>query len=436
MKKISFNQGTLTIDQNRIFFELPKSKVFIHSLQELNPLLQNQEGTIPCQISWSDDHHALYFLYQLSPSDLPYGQAVQWGRQIRLTIAAELTRLAYYIETQEMVTTVFHPLNFFVNQAGRVKVMYRGLKGLLPAEGYDGEPVVEQIKRLIAILFSGAKFQEIVVGGQKVAFKKAPVAERAWIRKIFAATDLNQLLNDIRDERQRLVVEEEEVSVPLLKRQTDITSPQLTISTHPATTKDMATKVQSLVRSFLQSRFGFIALLVVLFLVSFFSLIQLRQGTSDEEQAILMQGLRQVAWEQYSSAAEQFAKLDFEQLSKEDQMAVIFTYLRAGKYTKVISLDPKYAEVVVQYLIKKGEYEQLVRINSNAPEVLFEKAAQKKDLDQMQQLKGKVRMDLRRKKLLVDAYLAQMDFEGARQFVEKDGTIELKQYLYEHIPYS
>lgn len=434
MKKISFNQGTLTIDENRVFFELPEAQVFIHSLQELEPLLQTQEGTIPCQIHWSDDHHALCFFYQLSPTDLPYGQAVQLTRQVRLTIAGELTRLAYYFETQERITTVFHPLNFFVHQSGRVKVMYRGLKGLLPAEGYEEEPVVEQVKRLIAVMFSQAKYQEIAVSGQKIALQKALSAEKAWLKKIFAATDLNQLLDYIRDERQRSVAVEEEPSIPLLKRPTD-TVPQLASST-PVTSKDVLRKVQTMLRPVLQSRILFVALLVILFLISFFSLIHLRQGVSDEQQTILMKGLRQVAWEQYSSAAEQFAKLDFDQLSKEDQKAVIFTYLRAGKYSKIIALDPQYAEVVVQYLIKKGDYEQLVKINSNTPEVLFEKAAQKKDLDQMQQLKGKIKMDLRRKKLLVDAYLAQMDFEGARQYVEKDGTIELKQYFYEHIPFS
>lgn len=435
MKKISFNHGTLTIDQNKIFFELPRSKVLVHSLQELDPLLQNQEGTVPCQIRWSDDRHALCFLYQLSSSDLPYGQAGQLGRHIRLAIADELTRLAYYFETQERVTTVFHPLNFFVNQTGRVKVMYRGLKGLLPAEGYEKEPIIEQVKRLLAMMFSKAKFEEMAVSGKKIVFKKASPAERAWLKKIFAATDLNQLLNFIGNERQRIVVDNES-SIPLLKGPVDST-PQLTTSpTHPVVTKNISTKGQSSLLTWFQNRGAFVVLMAILFCVAFFSLMQLRQGNLDEEQAILLKGLRLVAWEQYSSAAEQFAKLDFAQLSKEDQKAVIFTYLRAGKYTKVISLNPNYAEVVVQYLIKKGDFDQLARINSNAPEVLFEKAAKKNDLNQMQQLIGKVQMNLRRKKLLVDAYLAQMDFEGARQFVEKDGTIELKQYLDEQMPFS
>lgn len=434
MKKISFNQGTLTIDQNMISFELPRSKVLIHSLQELESPMQLQEGMIPCQISWSDDHHALCFLYQLTPSDLPYGQAVQLERGVRLSIASELTRLACYFETQEMMTTVFHPLNFFVNQAGQVKVMYRGLKGLLPAEGYEDEPIVEQVKRLIAIMFSTAKFQEIVLSGQKIALKKAPAAERAWLKRLFAATDLNQLLNSISDERQRLIIEEDEPAISVHRRPIR-TLPSLEASSHTAARSDISTKAQTFLQTLIKSRGSFLVLLVILFVFAVFSLIQLRQGTSDEEQVILMQGLRQVAWGQYSAAAQQFAKLDFDQLSKEDQKAVIFTYLRAGQYAKIIALDRKYAEVVVQYLVKKGAFDQLAQLQINVPEVLFEKAAKKNDLTQMIELREKIHMDLRRKKLLVDAYLAHMDYEGARQFVEQDGTLELQQYLQQQIPY-
>lgn len=514
MKKISFNQGTLSIDQNKITFEVPIQKIMINSAQELEPLFQQQNTSFPCEVQLSSDMLSLVFSYQVSTEFVPFLQARLFDRHIRLSMIDQLTRLGYYFDTQERLATVFQPVNFFTDGQGRIKLLYQGLKGLMPADGYDQEPLFDQIRRLSLMLFSEARYDELRINGLKASYPKAFSGERPWIKKILQAIDLNDLLTLISNERGGMSIpsqtqtleqptapintqssrnyeEYERVEEPqeqdtdiflhLLQRpasqrtqppneQTPIEKMEIikppiqhlptkqpekkeTVAepaskvTHQIKTPNsipqkegefshkIAQSVSRLRGNPMVFTFTLVSIGSILFVVLIYMMMQSRLQAENEINE-MSKGLHLAAIQQYTAATKHFESLDFTKLSKDEQQTVIFSYLRAEEFDKILEINPQYIDVITTYLERIDQFDKVQKITYESPEVLFEKAAALQDMVGMEKEQDKITMDIRRKKKMMDGFFVRKLYDRARLYAENSNDERLIKYYKDKLPNS
>ena len=139
-----------------------------------------------------------------------------------------------------------------------------------------------------------------------------------------------------------------------------------------------------------------------IFAFKLFSSNPVSSANAGSEQYVV-KGLQQAAIQQYGEAVKYFDKVNYTELDKESQKAVLFTYLLNGKANKALQYEPKFAESVVAYFIGIDNMNKINEIDVKNDVIDFEKAALNKKYEEVIKLKGKVNMDGRREKLIVEA---------------------------------
>ncbi|KEK21864.1 hypothetical protein [Bacillus gaemokensis] len=136
----------------------------------------------------------------------------------------------------------------------------------------------------------------------------------------------------------------------------------------------------------------------------------------------VVKGLQKAAIQQYGDAAQQFDKINYADLDKDSQKAVLFTYLLNGKANKALKYEPKFAESVVAYYIGIDNMKKINEIDVKNDVIDFEKAALNKKYKDVIRLKGKVNMDGRREKLVAEAFVNQKKFDDCFTFAKTQGN--------------
>lgn len=136
----------------------------------------------------------------------------------------------------------------------------------------------------------------------------------------------------------------------------------------------------------------------------------------------VVKGLQKAAIQQYGEAAQQFDKVNYADLDKDSQKAVLFTYLLNGKANKALKYEPKFAESVVAYYIGIDNMKKINEIDIKNDVIDFEKAALNKKYKDVIRLKAKVNMDGRREKLVAEAYVSQKKFDDCFTFAKTQGN--------------
>ncbi|PDZ10840.1 hypothetical protein CON70_14790 [Bacillus pseudomycoides] len=136
----------------------------------------------------------------------------------------------------------------------------------------------------------------------------------------------------------------------------------------------------------------------------------------------VVKGLQKAAIQQYGEAAQQFDKVNYADLDKDSQKAVLFTYLLNGKASKALKYEPKFAESVVAYYIGIDNMKKINEIDIKNDVIDFEKAALNKKYKDVIRLKAKVNMDGRREKLVAEAYVSQKQFDDCFTFAKTQGN--------------
>lgn len=146
------------------------------------------------------------------------------------------------------------------------------------------------------------------------------------------------------------------------------------------------------------------------------------EARTNQPDTHLVKGLQQASIQQYPKAIQEFEKLDYKQLDKESQKAVLFSYLLSGKANKAIQYEAKFAESVVAYYIGIDNMKKINEINIKNDVIDFEKAVLNKKYKDVIRLKAKVNMDGRREKLVAEAYVNQKKFDECFTFAKTQGN--------------
>ncbi|PRT08919.1 hypothetical protein C6352_21385 [Bacillus thuringiensis] len=136
----------------------------------------------------------------------------------------------------------------------------------------------------------------------------------------------------------------------------------------------------------------------------------------------LVKGLQQASIQQYPKAIQEFEKLDYKELDKESQKAVLFSYLLSGKASKALQYEPKFAESVVSYYVAIDNLKKVNEIQVKNDVIDFEKAVLAKKDEEVVRLKDKVSIDGRREQSIVDAYLRLKKYEDCFTFAKAQGN--------------
>jgi hypothetical protein len=158
------------------------------------------------------------------------------------------------------------------------------------------------------------------------------------------------------------------------------------------------------------------------FAFKLFSSEPVSSANAGSEQYVV-KGLQQAAIQQYGEAVKYFDKVNYTELDKDSQKAVLFTYLlNLGKANKALQYEPKFAESVVVYFIGIDNMNKINEIDVKNDVIDFEKAALNKKYEEVIKLKGKVNMDGRREKLIVEAFVNLKKYEDCYSFAKTQGN--------------
>ncbi|KFN04689.1 hypothetical protein D0U04_23855 [Bacillus clarus] len=145
-------------------------------------------------------------------------------------------------------------------------------------------------------------------------------------------------------------------------------------------------------------------------------------ATTNQPDTHLVKGLQQASIQQYPKAIQEFEKLDYKELDKESQKAVLFSYLLSGKANKALQYEPKFAESVVSYYVAIDNLKKVNEIQVKNDVIDFEKAVLAKKDEEVVRLKDKVSIDGRREQSIVDAYLRLKKYEDCFTFAKAQGN--------------
>lgn len=160
----------------------------------------------------------------------------------------------------------------------------------------------------------------------------------------------------------------------------------------------------------------------------FFLVLFLTGKTSpNTEGEILLNGLRLASIQEYEQAVNEFQKLDYKNLEKQDKKAILFSYLYAGKAQKAIDLEPEFSEEVISYYVSTGNLEKIKEIDSQEPVIVFEQAFLKHDYQQIIELyeDSEINLNGRREEMVINSFLELQETEKALQFAKKLGNTNL-----------
>ncbi len=145
-------------------------------------------------------------------------------------------------------------------------------------------------------------------------------------------------------------------------------------------------------------------------------------ATTNQPDTHLVKGLQQASIQQYPKAIQEFEQLDYKELDKESQKAVLFSYLLSGKANKALQYEPKFAESVVSYYAAIDNLKKVNEIQVKNDVIDFEKAVLAKKDGEVVRLKDKVSVDGRREQSIVDAYLRLKKYEDCFIFAKAQGN--------------
>lgn len=426
MKRYSFNQGTLIFNGNTITFEIPSN------MHQIDPSVNQQFLVDPwsfsTELEFTDD--GLKLIYQVEQGFFTFERArVQFMRDTKLNIAVNLIRIGEYFQSQGQLGTVFQPANFFADGFGNVKMMYRGLLNSMPNWGFTDEPVFEQIKRLILLLFSSAKFDELRFNGHAYANQKLLEDFKRVGKRILQTQSFEEMDHVLKKEYEELLQEEKEQSE---KQPPPEKSSFLTIFTpkpvtsspnqviRPQNAQQQQTKEN---RNIMFMMIGMGILLVIYIGMQMFSgtdnkaenLPGPSQTSSKEEESKkpqpgksisvnehLYNALVYYGAKEYDKASKEFDQLQTNDLPKEEKKIAYYTYYRMCEVDKAIKLFDSKIGDMVEDCFKEKKMDKFLQSKSTHYEVLFAKALANQNVDEMIEIlqKNKVVNEFKGKRVI------------------------------------
>jgi hypothetical protein len=412
MKRIQCEDGTFVLDGNQVRYELPVSKVSIHSYEEYSEAVPTVDCAVPFTFESDMQEGVFRIFFEIDPGYMPL-------EKFRLSstvsdIILDLLFLGQYFERQPHIYTFYQPINIMIGPSSDVRVLFRGVHGLFPERKPD--VILEAVKQLIFYLLTDkVSFGEIKRMGKEVWTKIHPAYSHIG-KKLSRATTWSEL-EHIDFTSHTPIMEQKQSKKPW---SFFLPKPKRDLSTALPAPKGNSKKKKKIGihPKWIAISLGVLALLTPYLLpdqkVNHADPVPKQQQQTD----LLQNGIRLAAMGKYEEAVKMLKQLNFSALSPEDKNIVLYTYVHAGQIQKALDLDPNYADSVVQYLEDRDRLKEILSIKSNSILIQFEQAAYKGEYVSVLQLYQHVPIDLRRGKVVIRAYVNKGRHQEAMDFAK------------------
>ena len=464
MKKISFNEGTLSFDKNKVTYEVPLEKTNINFIEEVQ-FIKGFPFMIPI-VRLEITQNNTFFLMELEVENgfLPLGVfKTNSTDEQKYQFIKQLCEIAIELKNIDKLVTVLDDRNILVNiEKQEIKFLYRGIQGLMPAGSYNDENIETQVKRLALFVLTSARYDELRINGLDEGLNKTSQERFKLVSKIAHSKTINEILfhieqlyleenkkleeivdkpkkhlfskvkNDIEEKVSKLNKPKKGQKVNHVKREEKIIK-EKSNKTSRATFENES-KAPFINASKLKMASGIvIGVVLIVFVISIFSNGQNSEpvnttlAASQKDNDYLLNGLQYAAIQDYDSATKSFEKIEtpFEKLNGDNQKAILFSYLMTGKYQAAIEVEPDFSYSVINYLVSKDDLGVVKDIDSKEPVIIFEKASINKEYEIVLKYKDDVKLDGRRESLVVDAYIGLNKLDEALEFAKSKGNKDL-----------
>ncbi|MED4587685.1 hypothetical protein [Priestia flexa] len=480
MKRVSFNEGTLGIGGNKVTYEIPLEKTNINSIEELD-IIKDLHFDFLFPISNMDissNRQHFYMEMEVESGYLPLNRFKSTSSdEQKYQFIENLCEVVENLKNLDKLVTILDDKNVLVHsETAQIKLLYRGVKGLLPAAPYLEDTLEMQVKRLSLFILTLARYDALRLNGLNEARNHVSQEKYTLVSKIVYSESLEDVLNNIKSVQETHEPKVEEVKKSIFNkfstankpvRKTEIknnkeirsnkekakTKPELKLKEKKASVKDkLESKAKNFesndrpnTMSFLKNdKIKIILGLGIAFVLVFFVVAnmgkddqkavktlgenkQISGEVVQEDVDYLTKGLQYAAIQDYQNAVNNFEKIEqsFKDFNKPNQRAILFSYLMTGNYQKAIDAEPKFAYSVVNYLVSKDKMDEIKNIKSEEPVIKFEQAANAKDYKNVLKYKEEVSLDGRRESLIINAYNELKQFDEGYDFAKSKGNNDL-----------
>ncbi|WP_413377907.1 type VII secretion protein EssB/YukC [Alkalihalobacillus sp. 1P02AB] len=191
-KEIQFSNGTIVLLEDSFLVELNKHGTNVQEIEQLDELKKPNSLFFPL-IEYEMDEEKIRLTYKKSPGYFPFVDFLQINQKEKQKLALALLDIQQIEGTQ--FTTSIEPNNVFFRQDGKVKLLHRGIRSVLPPENLERKTFLYHLKCLIVSLFSGVDFHQLVEKGFVKGTTASPLVD-----DLIQAKSLDQLVQVLKGE--------------------------------------------------------------------------------------------------------------------------------------------------------------------------------------------------------------------------------------------
>ena len=196
MKKISFNEGTLSFDKNKVTYEVPLEKTNINFIEEVQ-FIRDLPFMVPI-VRLEITQNNTFFIMELEVENgfLPLGvfKSNSTDEQ-KYQFIKQLCEISIKLISLDKLVTVLDDRNILVNiEKQEIKFLYRGMQGLMPAGSYNDESIETQVKRLALFVLTSARYDELRINGLDEGLNKTSQERFKLVSKIAHSKTINEIL--------------------------------------------------------------------------------------------------------------------------------------------------------------------------------------------------------------------------------------------------
>ena len=428
MGKVFIGPGKLMEADNELIIEIPVAATHLQAEEQLEELKRPHPMFIHCREYKIESEH-IYMTYEKSKMLTAFFEARNFDLQRKLALSMELLRMEELIGTQ--FTTYLFPQNIFVTDRNEIKLLYRGIRSVLPPDHFDSAQLLLRVKYLLLFLFSDLPFEEIETSNM-LAFQNNP-----FLKKVYLADSMDWLKTILQAKAEEMEKQQQSVRGETDKQETEVKE-------NPANRKYYY--IMALIGCLL---FGGLAGVLGTYWVKVTPASQQleelkseqakleekigKMEASEDNQSRLLQAYREAATGNSQNAIRLFEQVT--DLTKEDQSVWALQYLNSknpGDILQAVELDETLAVPAVRALvaIETDEAKKAIQqLASNEPQVLIEKAWLNKDYDEVIKIWNENQQDERAAHLAVESYLVKKEYEAALKVADRLGNLQMQQEI-------
>ncbi|MFE5322244.1 type VII secretion protein EssB/YukC [Paenibacillus sp. NPDC056579] len=425
-KHFDFNGGTLIITKDVVKYRLPKKVTLAESPEQLADLKELPgDFLFPLKtVEFEDDSRQDFiFYYSIEDGFNPFEKTRTNKLDSKLHIVDSLIRLGEYTEElyrTKGITILLEPVNIYIDSLNRTKALFAGIDTILPSSGFHDDDLLEQVKRLILMLFSSVPYAAMKSKGIGAAREKPAPGAQEFLMTILRCKSFDDLRLAAAQQRDRMDLVEKEIAA--MKKE------------------QIHTGLREYRKWIWMGASLLLVVLAGLMLVVYTSGYNsgkdaahaaVLAGASPEPAPIVqedvLKALRLGAGAKYKDAILLFQKIDPKQLTDEDKYAYAIALLKRGAGLMALDVfpDKEIIDLVVQDFVDKKNNLAIKQIKVDAPVVKFEKAVIDGNTKAIVELHKGLELDKRRSRIVAEAYMKENNLDEAGTYALKSGDDKL-----------